>query len=69
MTAVGALSARMCANSRSPVRGLSGTAGTPARSAATTASTVAGVGVAQTATGPASAIRVASAADASASRP
>jgi hypothetical protein len=46
----GALSARMCANSRSPDLGLIGTTGTPAVSAPTTATQVSSSGVAHTAT-------------------
>ena len=46
----GALSARMCASSRSPDLGLIGTIGTPAPSAPTTATQVSISGVAHTAT-------------------
>ena len=56
-TSVGALSDTMCPSSLSPDFGLSGTAGTPASSAATTPTAVSRVGVAHTATRPASAIR------------
>ena len=50
----GALSARMWANSRSPTLGLIGTTATPAANAPTTATQVSIVGVAHTATRPAS---------------
>jgi hypothetical protein len=46
----GALSVMMCASSRSPIFGFSGTTGTPATSALTTAAHVSIVGVAHTAT-------------------
>ena len=49
-TASGAASATTWASSRGPLRGLIGTAGTPARSAATIPTAVSSVGVARTAT-------------------
>ena len=49
-TAPGAASATTCASSRGPLRGLTGTAGTPASSAATIPTAVGSVGVAHTAT-------------------
>ncbi len=49
-TAPGAASATTCASSRGPLRGLTGTIGTPASSAATIPTAVGSVGVAHTAT-------------------